>query len=477
MPYDPTLLRVDDKVKSRDMRAYTEHMTKQQRLVLWISILASFVAFLDGSVINVALPAITAEFNSGLSVQQWVVDAYLITLGSLILVAGSLSDLFGRKRILELGLIGFAITSILCAVAPTSEFLIVSRGLQGIAGALLVPSSLALIISTFKGQAQGKAIGSWTAWTGISFIIGPLVGGLLVDAGSWRLIFAINIIPILVTLWLMRKLEIPEKTRSGTKLDVYGALLCAIGLGGTVYALIEQPNYGWSSPLIFIPLIIGLLSLAVFFWHERRTRHPMLPLGLFSVRNFAIGNLATLAIYAGLSLGTFIIAIFVQQVGGYSATEAGLALIPITLIMFFLSSRFGALAGKYGPRLFMALGPILGAIGFLAMLWVDSSVSYWALLPGIVIFGVGLSITVAPLTSAILGAIDDAQAGIGSAINNAVARIAGLLAIAAIGPIIGAQLDLDGFYRAVMVTAGLLLAGGIVSAIGIVNAQSTDATA
>ena len=439
--------------------------------------MASFVAFLDGSVINVALPAITAEFNSGLSVQQWVVDAYLITLGSLILVAGSLSDLFGRKRILELGLIGFAITSILCAVAPTSEFLIVSRGLQGIAGALLVPSSLALIISTFKGQAQGKAIGSWTAWTGISFIIGPLVGGLLVDAGSWRLIFAINIIPILVTLWLMRKLEIPEKTRSGTKLDVYGALLCAIGLGGTVYALIEQPNYGWSSPLIFIPLIIGLLSLAVFFWHERRTRHPMLPLGLFSVRNFAIGNLATLAIYAGLSLGTFIIAIFVQQVGGYSATEAGLALIPITLIMFFLSSRFGALAGKYGPRLFMALGPILGAIGFLAMLWVDSSVSYWALLPGIVIFGVGLSITVAPLTSAILGAIDDAQAGIGSAINNAVARIAGLLAIAAIGPIIGAQLDLDGFYRAVMVTAGLLLAGGIVSAIGIVNAQSTDATA
>ena len=452
-------------------------MTKQQRLVLWISILASFVAFLDGSVINVALPAITAEFNSGLSVQQWVVDAYLITLGSLILVAGSLSDLFGRKRILELGLIGFAITSILCAVAPTSEFLIVSRGLQGIAGALLVPSSLALIISTFKGAAQGKAIGSWTAWTGISFIIGPLVGGLLVDAGSWRFIFAINIIPILVTLWLIRRLKVPETARSGTRLDVYGALLCAVGLAGTVFALIEQPNYGWLNPVIYVPFIVGLASLGAFFWHERRTAHPMLPLGLFSVRNFAVGNLATLAIYAGLSLGTFIIAIFVQQVGGYSATEAGLALIPITLIMFFLSSRFGALSGKYGPRLFMALGPIIGALGFLAMLWVDSSVSYWALLPGIIVFGVGLSITVAPLTSAILGAIDDAQAGIGSAINNAVARIAGLLAIAAIGPIIGAQLDLDGFYRAVMVTAGLLLAGGIVSAIGIVNAQSTDATA
>lgn len=444
-------------------------MNIQQRLVLWISILASFVAFLDGSVINVALPAIVSEVGGGLSTQQWVVDAYMITLGSLMLIAGSLSDLFGRQKILVFGLLGFGITSLLCAFAPTSEFLIISRGLQGVAGALLVPSSLALIISAFKGAAQGKAIGSWTAWTGISFIIGPLVGGLLVDVGSWRWIFAINVLPIAFTLWLIRRLQLPEQIRESTRLDIWGALLCGVGLGGSVFALIEQPNFGWAHPAIYIPLVIGILSLIAFFWRESRTAHPMLPLSLFNVRNFAVGNLATLMIYAGLALAVFVLAIFVQQVGGYSATQAGLALMPVTIIMFLLSSRFGGLSGKYGPRLFMALGPIVGAIGFLAMLWVDSSVSYWALLPGILIFGLGLSITVAPLTSAILGSIDERQAGIGSAINNAVARIAGLLAIAAIGPIVGASLDLDGFYRATVVTAGLLLVGGVISAIGIQN--------
>lgn len=446
-------------------------MNTQQRLVLWIAILSSFVAFLDGSVINVALPAITREVGGGLTTQQWVVDAYMITLGSLMLIAGSLSDLFGRQKILMTGLLGFAVTSLLCAIAPSAEFLIVSRGLQGIAGALLVPSSLALIISAFKGAAQGKAIGSWTAWTGISFIIGPLVGGLLVDAGSWRWIFAINIIPIVVTLWLLNKLKLAESKEKRVRLDVWGALLCAVGLGATVFALIEQPNLGWSHPLIYTTLSIGILSLLVFFWRERHATAPMLPLGLFAVRNFAVGNIATLFIYAGLSLATFVIAIFVQQVGGYSATAAGLALMPVTLIMFSLSSRFGALAGKHGPRLFMALGPIIGALGFLSMLFVDKTVSYWALLPGILIFGLGLSITVAPLTAAILGSISDKQAGIGSAVNNAISRIAGLLAIAVIGTIIGTQMDIDGFYRAIIVTAALLFAGGVVSALGIRNTQ------
>ena len=448
-------------------------MNKQQRLVLWISILASFVAFLDGSVINVALPAIVSELGGGLTTQQWVVDAYMITLGSLMLIAGSLSDLFGRQKILSVGLLGFGVASLLCAFAPSSEFLIISRELQGVAGALLVPSSLALIISAFKGPAQGKAIGSWTAWTGISFIIGPLVGGLLVDAGSWRWIFAINVIPIAITIWLISRLKHDEEIRESTKLDVLGAILCAVGLGGSVFALIEQPNFGWAHPLIYLPLMIGLLSLAVFFWHETRSSHPMLPLRLFSIRNFAVGNIATLMIYAGLSLATFVLAIFVQQVGGYSATQAGLALMPVTVIMFLLSGRFGGMSGKFGPRLFMALGPIIGALGFIAMLAVDSSVSYWTLLPGIMIFGLGLSMTVAPLTSAILGSIDERQAGIGSAINNAVARIAGLLAIAAIGPIVGASLDLNGFHRSALVTAGLLITGGIISAVGIKNHQVT----
>ena len=446
-------------------------MTKQQRLVILVSILASFVAFLDGSVINVALPSISKDIGGGLGTQQWVVDAYLITLGSLMLIAGSFSDIFGRKKILAWGLTGFGLASLICAVSPTPELLIASRALQGVAGALLIPSSLALIISAFKGAAQSKAIGTWTAWTGISFIIGPLLGGLLVDAGSWRLIFAINVLPIALTLWLLTRLQLRDNPHSGIKLDIGGAVLCGLGLGASVFALIEQPAHGWTHPMIYLPLIAGIGMLALFLYIERTVKAPMLPLGLFSIRNFAIGNLATLMIYAGISLATFVIAIFVQQVGNYSAIEAGLALIPITLIMFFLSSRFGALAGRYGPRLFMALGPIVGAVGFFTMLFVDAHVSYWALLPGVVIFGLGLSITVAPLTSAILGSVDESQAGIGSAVNNAVARIAGLVAIAAIGPVIGASLDLDGFHVSIFVTAALLFVGGVISALGITNKQ------
>lgn len=448
-------------------------MNKQGRLVLVISILASFVAFLDGSVVNVALPAIMKDLGGGLVVQQWVVDAYLITLGSLILVAGSFSDLFGRKKVLFTGLVGFAITSIFCAVSPVSELLIVSRALQGIAGALIVPSSLALIMSTFSGAAQGKAIGSWTAWTGIAFIIGPLLGGFLVDAVSWRLIFAINLLPIAATLWLMTALDPERQGQSSTKVDFPGVGLCVTGLGGTIYALIEQSRYGWASPAVYLPLVVGLLALIVFIGYEARAKRPMLPLGLFAVRNFSAGNIATAAIYAGLSLSTFTIVIFVQQIGGYSAIGAGLALLPVTLLMFVLSPRFGALSGKYGPRFFMTFGPIIGGIGFLLMLRVNPSVMYWSqLFPGVLLFGFGLSMTVAPLTSAILGSINKRQAGIGSAINNAVARIAGLIAIACIGFVTGSNIDIAGFHRAVWVMALLLIAGGSISAVGIRNPQA-----
>ncbi|HEV7454434.1 MAG TPA: MFS transporter [Candidatus Saccharimonadales bacterium] len=444
-------------------------MNKQQRLVLIVSILASFVAFLDGSVINVALPAIARELGGGLVAQQWVVDAYLLTLGSFILIAGSLSDLFGRKKVLAAGLVGFGIASVLCAVAPTSTFLIVARALQGVAGALLVPSSLALIIATFSGPGQGKAIGTWTAWTGIAFVVGPLLGGFLVDVSSWRLVFAINIIPIAITLWLMRLLRQPE-VRKHAHVDVVGAILCALGLAGPVYALIEQPHFGWSSPFVYVPLVSGVAALVYFLWHEHRTAYPMLPLALFGVRNFSVGNIATVAIYAGLSVATFLIAVFIQQVGGYSALGAGLALLPITGVMFILAPRFGALAGKYGPRFFMAVGPIVGGTGFLLMLRVDQTVAYWTrLLPGVLVFALGLAMTVAPLTTAILGSIDKGHAGIGSAVNNAVSRIAGLLAIAGVGVVTGANLNVAGFHRGLIMTAGLLIAGGVISAIGIQN--------
>lgn len=411
--------------------------------MLIVSILASFVAFLDSAIVNVALPSIQDDLGGGLSAQQWIVDAYLLTLGSFILIAGSLSDLLGRKKILNLGLFGFGIASLLCAIAPSSEFLIGARALQGVAGALLVPSSLALIIATFSGTEQGKAIGSWTAWTGIAFVIGPLLGGILVDSASWRWIFAINILPIAITLYLLKGVHVPKReSKPSSSVDFIGATLCAIGLGGPVFALIEQPRYGWSSPIIYMPLILGVLIFISFLFYEKRTKNPMLPLSLFKNHNFSIGNISTLSVYAGLSAGMFLIVLFLQQVAGYSALKAGLSLLPVTIILFLFSSRTGALSAKYGPRLFMGCGPIIGGIGFLMMLKIPADLNYWTqLLPGILVFGAGLCLTVAPLTATILGDVNKEQAGIASAVNNAVARIAGLLAVAAVGAIVASQFN------------------------------------
>lgn len=450
-------------------------MNSTKRLVLWICILASFVPFLDGSVVNVALPAITHELGGGFVLQQWVVNAYAITLGAFMLVAGSFADLYGRQRVMKIGLVLFGVTSLLCAVAPTGIFLIVARGAQGVAGALLVPSSLALIMAYFKKAEAGKAIGSWTAWTGIAFIVGPLIGGLLVDLVSWRMVFAINIVPIIINLYMLSRLDFVEQLQPRVKIDLTGAALGIVGLGGVVYGLIEQSRLGWASPVVYGTLIVGVVALVGFVWHERHTKQPMLPLDLFQVRNFWVGNVASFAIYAGLALATFAISIFVQQVGKYTAFEAGLALLPITIIMFFLSSRFGGLASRFGPRAFMAAGPVIAGSGFATMYFVDLSVSYWQLLPGILLFGLGLSITVAPLTTAILGSIGESQSGIASAVNNAVTRIAGLIAVAAVGSLVGQSLGLHGFHAITLVMASLMIVGGIVSALGIVNSlKNTD---
>jgi EmrB/QacA subfamily drug resistance transporter len=444
-------------------------MTTERR-VLIVAILVSFVAFLDGAVINVALPAIERELGGGLVVQQWVVDGYLITLGALILVAGSLSDSFGRLRIMRLGLYGFGITSLLCAFAPNGVFLVVSRVLQGAAGALLVPSSLALIIATFGSTAQGKAIGTWTAWTTGAFIVGPLLGGMLIDAVSWRLIFAINVLPIAVALWLMIKLGRDGRITRSVRVDYVGAVLGVLGLGGPVYALIEQARLGWASPAVYLPFILGLICLAVFLWWEHRNPEPMMPLGLFRIRNFGMGNLATWFIYAGFAFGPFAITVFVQEYGGYTALAAGAATLPSVVMLILLASYFGGLSGRFGPRLFMTIGPLVCAAGFLLTLTVGPDVNFWTqLLPGITLLGLGMAITVAPLTSAILGAVDAARAGIGSAINNAVARIAGLVAVACTGIIVGTSLDLDGYHRAAVATAVMLAVGGVVSFVGIRN--------
>lgn len=445
-------------------------MRREERLVLSIAVLASFVAFLDGTVITIALPAMERDLGGGLSTQQWAVDAYLITLGALILVAGSVSDAYGRLLVMRIGLIGFALTSIAIAVAPGPELLIVARALQGIAGALLVPSSLALITSTFRGAAQARAIGIWTAMTTVALIAGPLIGGLFVDFASWRFAFLINVVPIGITLWLMVRLGQRDVRRADASIDWLGAVLCTVGLGGVVYALIEQPNLGWSSPMIWVTLVVGVLSFAGFLVRQRFARSPIMPLSLFRVRNFWSGNLATWFIYGALSLNGFMLGVYLQQGAGLPATLAGLATMPTSILMILFSARVGALAGKWGPRLFMTVGPIVMGLGALLLLTVTPEFSYWTqVLPSVLVFSLGLTITVAPLTSAILGAIEPERSGIASAVNNAVARIAGLVVIAMLAGILGGSLDLDGFHRAALVTAAMMIAGGVISFLGIRN--------
>ncbi len=442
----------------------------QQRLILAIAITASFVAFLDMSVVTVALPAIVDQLGGGLTTQQWTVDAYLLTLGSLILVAGSVSDAFGRQRVLRIGLILFGIASVAIAAAPTAGVLIVARLVQGVAGAMLVPSSLALIMSSFDGAERGRAIGTWTAATSGAMIAGPLLGGLAVDLASWRLAFLINVVPIGAALLLLARVEARDVRRDDARVDLVSAALCALGLGGAVFALIEQPNLGWSSPTVWGSGLAGAAVFAWFVWRQARIAQPMLPLTLFAARNFAWGNLATLLVYGALGLNGFVVSVYLQERAGLSATAAGLATMPITLALVVLSSRAGAVAGRVGPRWFMTFGPLAMAGGALLMLRVTEPFSYWTqLLPGVLLFGVGLAATVSPLTAAVLGAIDSSRSGIGSAVNNAIARVASLVAVAALGAVVGGELDLAGFHRAAVFVAVLLALGGVVSWLGVRN--------
>ncbi|MGH2950896.1 MAG: MFS transporter, partial [Solirubrobacterales bacterium] len=415
-------------------------MTRQERLTLIATILGSTIVFLDSTVVNVALPAIQEDLDTGLAGQQWVVEAYMLTLVALMLVGGSLGDLYGRRRLFSIGLAGFGVTSVLCAVAPTDETLIASRALQGMTGALLVPGSLAILAATFEGEARGRAVGLWTAWSGISTLLGPAGGGLLVGL-DWRWIFWVNVPLIAGTLLLthraVRESSDPEACPG---IDGVAIGLSAVGLGGPVFALIEQPTRGWGDPLVAIPLVAGAACLAAFIWWESRTRAPMLPLGLFRIRNFAMVNMATLCVYGGLIGATFFLTLYLQQVIGYSPFEAGLATTPVTIVMFALSGRFGALAGRIGPRVPLTAGPMVGAAGLALLIRLERGGDYLVdVLPAMLLFGLGLAITVAPLTTTVLNSVEERRAGIASGVNNAVARVAGLLAIAALGAVISAQ--------------------------------------
>jgi EmrB/QacA subfamily drug resistance transporter len=449
-----------------------------------VAVLASFVAFLDGSVVNLALPAIAADLAHtglvGLALQQWVVDGYLLALGALILVAGAVSDQFGRLTVLRMGLAVFAVASVLCAAAPSGWVLVAARCLQGVGAAFLVPSSLAMINARYSGTAQARAIGTWTAWTGTAFVVGPPLGGVLVDALDWRWVFGINIVPLAVTLYLTTKIPSDDVgPKRWARIDFVGAALCAVGLTGAVFALIEHQRLGLSHPAVAGGLVVGAVCLVAFPWWERRAPNPMMPLQLFASRNFAVGNAATVFLYAAVSLGMLLLTLFLQEAVGLSASQAGLATLPIPVLSFLLARLFGTLAGRHGPRWYMAIGPLVAAAGFLLLMTVGAPFDFWTqMLPGLIVFGVGLSVTVSPLTAAVLAAVDRAQSGIGSAVNNAVSRIAGLIAVAFTGVIIGATGDsgfelgdFAGFRQGAVVVAVLFALAGVISAVGISNAQ------
>jgi EmrB/QacA subfamily drug resistance transporter len=461
-------------------------MTRRQRLTLLAAILGSAVATIDGTIVNVALPAIERDLGGGLTGQQWVANAYLLALGSLILIGGSLGDIYGERRVFASGIAAFGILSLACALAPTIEVLIAARALQGAAGALVTPSSLAIIVGAFAPSERGAAVGSWTAWGGIAAIVGPLAGGAIVDRASWRWIFALNV-PLVVATLALIFLAVPRSTGVvKRRVDVVGAALCVLGLGGVVFALIEQPRHGWVSPVILVPLLGGAAALVALLVHERRTPDPMLELRLFARRNFAVGNLETFAVYAGIAILFFFLVIYLQQVAGYDALKSGLTTVPVTLLMFVLSRRFGGLADRLGPRLFMSAGPLISAAGILLLVRLDMHVSYLTdLLPALLVFGVGLAMTVAPLTATVLADADEADAGIASAVNNAVARIAGLVGVSLMGVVVAGTLVGDtfaanassvrAFHEAMATCAVLVAVGGVIGAIGIQNPRRTEA--
>jgi EmrB/QacA subfamily drug resistance transporter len=449
--------------------------TAAGRWLLAVTIAGSGMAFLDSTVVNVALPKIGEDLHASTSALQWILNGYLLTLASLILLGGSLGDRLGRRLIFQVGVALFTLASLLCAVAPTVELLIVARLIQGIGGALLTPGSLAIIEASFRPADRARAIGAWSGLGGVASAVGPLVGGWLIGAISWRAIFLINLPLGAFVLWAAAA-HVPESrdpTATGN-LDLAGAVLAAVGLGGTTYALIEAPE-GGRLPGVVFTAVIGVAALVGFFVQERRSANPMLPLSIFSSRQFSAANAVTFVVYAALGVVFFLLVSFLQISMGYSPIAAGSASLPVTALMLVGSARAGELAQRIGPRVPLTLGPLIIAAGMLLMLRINPGDSYiGAVLPAVVVFGLGLTLVVAPVTATVLAAVDSSHSGIASGVNNAVARVAGLLAVAVIPVIAG--LTGDSFYDPDKMTHGFhvgMVVCAILAAIGAVVAWTT----
>jgi EmrB/QacA subfamily drug resistance transporter len=447
--------------------------TGQGRWVLLATVLGSGLAMLDSTVVNIALPTIGRDFDAGLSSLQWVVNAYTLTLAGFLLLGGALGDRFGRRRAFLTGVVWFAGASLLCAVAPNSMVLIGARALQGLGAALLTPGSLAILEASFVPEDRAAAIGAWSGLGGIMTAIGPFLGGWLVESASWRWIFVINIPFAVVVVWAGIR-HVPESKNEDAPagLDVTGAVLTIVGLAGVIWGLTSGPEQGWSSPSVLIPFIGGLLFLGAFLRVEQRSPHPLVPLAIFKAKQFSAANLVTFVVYAALAGAFFLLPIQLQTVVHYSPIASGAALLPVTAIMLLGSARAGRLATRIGPRIPMSLGPVIAGCGMLLMTRIGAGGTYWVdVFPAVVVFACGLTLTVAPLTATVLGAAPEQFAGVASAVNNDVARTAGLIAVAVLPPLAGISnadfgnpVDFsDGFHNAMVISGVVLILGGLLA--------------